>query len=130
MSSFVLDASALLAILRDEPGVENLPGEWEIQDHAVMSTVNLCEVQSKLVVDGIQPSAAWEAMISAIHIPVALDEEQAKLAGDLRLQTRKFGLSLGDRACIALGLVLKLPIYTADRQWSKLKLGSEIRVIR
>jgi PIN domain nuclease of toxin-antitoxin system len=130
VSSFVLDASALLAALRDEPGVENLPSEWEMQDHAVMSTVNLCEVQSKLVVDGIQPDDAWDAMLSAIHTPVALDEEQAKLAGSLRLQTRKLGLSLGDRACIALGLTLKMPIYTADRQWSKLKIGSEIHMIR
>ena len=57
-------------------------------------------------------------------------DEQAKIAGSLVAQTRKLGLSLGDRACLALGIVLKAPIYTADRTWKNLKLGVRIHVIR
>lgn len=130
MSRFVLDASALLALLNEEVGVENLPPESELLSHAVMSTVNLAEVQGKLVSNGIPSDQAWAAILSAIHAAHVLDQEQAKLAGALRMQTRALGLSLGDRACLALGVVLKAPVYTADRQWAKLKLGIRIHIIR
>lgn len=130
MSRFVLDASALLALLNEETGVENLPPESEILSHAVMSTVNLAEVQGKLVSNGIASDQAWEAILSAIHAGYVLDHEQAKLAGALRMQTRSLGLSLGDRACLALGVVLKAPVYTADRRWANLKLGIRIHIIR
>jgi PIN domain nuclease of toxin-antitoxin system len=126
----VLDSSALLAILNGERGVENLPPEADVLNHAFMSTVNLAEVQGKLVSDGIPSDNAWDAIRSVIYEAVSLDEEQAKLAGALLPRTRALGLSLGDRACVTLGLVLKLPVYTADRQWAKLKLGIPIHVIR
>jgi PIN domain nuclease of toxin-antitoxin system len=58
------------------------------------------------------------------------DEQQARIAGDLVAQTRPIGLSLGDRACLALGIALKLPVYTAEKSWKKLKLGVPIHVIR
>lgn len=130
MSNFVLDSSALLALLWDESGAENLPSEEEIRDRALMSTVNLCEVQGKLVLDGINPDEAWDGILAAIHKPIALDEEQAKLAGSLCPQTRKLGFSLEDRACVALAVKLNLPVYTADRQWSKLKFGVPVHFIR
>lgn len=130
MSSFVVDSSALMAILWDEPGAENLPPEEELRERALMSTVNMCEVHGKLVLDGINPDEAWDGILGMIHKSIELNEEQAKLAGNLCLQTRKLGLSLGDRACVALALTLNAPIYTADRQWSKLKLGIPIHVIR
>lgn len=56
--------------------------------------------------------------------------EQAKIAGDLVAQTRSLGLSLGDRACVALGILLRAPIYTADKAWKKLNVGVRIHVIR
>jgi len=62
--------------------------------------------------------------------PINLTAEQAKIAGSLAARTRSIGLSLGDRACLALGLTLKAPIYTADRAWKSLKLGVRIHVIR
>jgi ribonuclease VapC len=130
LSSFVLDASALLALLHEEAGSERLPKEAELLRGAVMSTVNLAEAQGKLVSNGVPADQAWEAVLAAIHQPVAFDDEQAKLAGSLLLKTRALGLSLGDRACVALAIVLQVPVYTADRQWSKLKLGIPIRVIR
>jgi ribonuclease VapC len=61
---------------------------------------------------------------------VPFTSEHAKLAGDLVAQTRPLGLSLGDRACLALGLSLKAPVYTADKSWKKVKVGARIHVIR
>jgi PIN domain nuclease of toxin-antitoxin system len=95
-----------------------------------MSTVNLAEVHSKLVARGLRPGEAWEATMTPIGEVVPFNVEHAKFAGNLVAKTRVHGLSLGDRACLALGLALKFPIYTADRSWKKLKLGVRIHVIR
>jgi ribonuclease VapC len=128
MSRIVLDASALLAVLNQEPGADKLTPE--LLTSAASSTVNLAEVQSKLVNRGLPPDEAWEATLSPIHEAVNFTSEHARLAGDLIEQTRSQGLSLGDRACLALGLALKAPVYTADRSWKKLKVGVRIHVIR
>jgi PIN domain nuclease of toxin-antitoxin system len=61
---------------------------------------------------------------------VAFDEAQARVAGDLATQTRHLGLSLGDRACLALGIALKVPVYTAEKAWKKLNVGLTVHVIR
>jgi PIN domain nuclease of toxin-antitoxin system len=126
----VLDASALLVLLNDEPGVHRLPSGAELLQGAVMSTVNLAEAQGKLVSRGVPPTTAWEALLAPIYKAYVLDEEQAKLIGDLAPRTRDLSLSLGDRACLALEMTLKVPIYTADRQWSRLNLGVAVHVIR
>lgn len=128
MNRIVLDASALLAILNEEAGAEQLT--LELLSEAAASTVNLAEVQGKLVDLGLSPDDAWEATLSAIRDVVPFSADQAKLAGNLVAQTRALGLSLGDRACLALGLDLKAPVYTADKSWKKLKLGIRIHVIR
>jgi len=128
MNKVVLDASALLAILNKEPGAETLTPE--LLSGAIMSTVNLAEVHGKLVGRGVRPNDAWEAAVSLIREAVPFSPEHAKLAGDLVAQTRALGLSLGDRACLALGLALKAPVFTADRSWKKVKVGARIHVIR
>ena len=128
MSSIVLDASALLAVLNQEPGAENLPPERLA--HATISTVNLAEAHSKLVRAGIDPDDAWEDVWGPIEEASPFTVEQARIAGSLAAQTRSLGLSLGDRACLALGLALKAPVYTTDRAWKSLKLGIRIHVIR
>lgn len=128
MSRIVLDASALLAILNQEPGAEKLTPE--LLSAAISGTVNLAEVQGKLVEQGISPDDAWEATVSPVREVVPFTSEHAKLAGSLVARTRPLGLSLGDRACLALGLVLKAPVYTADKSWKNLKLGVRIHVIR
>jgi ribonuclease VapC len=128
MNRIVLDASALLAILNEEPGAERLTPE--LLNGAASSTVNLAEVQGKLVGKGLDPDDAWEATLSPIREAVDFTAEHARLAGDLIGQTRSRGLSLGDRACLALGLALNAPIYTADRSWKNLKVGVRIHVIR
>ena len=130
MNRFVLDTSALLALLHGEPGVENLPEESELLARAAMSTVNLSEAQGKLVGNGSDPEEAWDAVTAPIREIFPLDEELAKAAGSLVPLTRAFGLSLGDRACLSLGMSLKTTVYTADRLWAKLDVGIPIKVIR
>jgi ribonuclease VapC len=128
VSRIVLDASAVLALLNNEPGADKLTPE--LLSDATCSTVNLAEVQSKLVSMGGAPDEAWEDTLSTIREAAPFTEEHARFAGSLIAQTRALGLSLGDRACLALGLVLKAPVYTADKSWKKLKLGVSIHVIR
>ncbi len=128
MNKIVLDASAILAVLNSEPGAERLTPE--LLSTAASSTVNLAEVHGKLVDRGLSPERAWGATMTPVAEAIAFSAEHAKAAGSLISETRALGLSLGDRACLALGLALKAPVYTADRSWKKLKLGLHIHVIR
>jgi ribonuclease VapC len=128
MNRVVLDASSLLAILNQESGAEVLTPE--LLSAAAISTVNLAEVHSKLVARGLRSDDAWEAALSPIREALSFTSEHARLVGNLVPQTRPLGLSLGDRACLALGLALKAPVYTADKSWKKLKVGARIHVIR
>jgi PIN domain nuclease of toxin-antitoxin system len=127
MARTVLDASALLALLNSERGSriveESLSG-------ATISAVNLSEVVSKLSERGM-PAAMVRTAIEALDLEIrSFDVDLAYSAGLLRPATRGLGLSLGDRACIALGLVLSATVLTTDRSWKKLKVGATIRVIR
>ncbi len=79
---------------------------------------------------GLNPVQAWEAALSPIWEAVAFTVEHARTASSLVVQTRGLGLSLGDRACLALGLALKAPVYTADKSWRSLKVGVRIHIIR
>jgi PIN domain nuclease of toxin-antitoxin system len=124
----VLDASALLALLNGEPGAEKLTPQ--LLSTAASSTVNLAEVQAKLVDRGLDPADAWEATLAPVRDAVDFTAEHARIAGTLIAQTRSLGLSLGDRACLALSLSLKAPVYTADKSWKNLKLGVRVHVIR
>src|SRR5271165_3416212 len=128
MNRIVLDASAILAVIGGEPGADKLTPD--LLARAVASAVNLAEVQTKLVSRGWTSEQAWEDATSPVREIVSFDEEQAKIAGDLVTQTRPLGLSLGDRACLALGLALEHPVYTAEKAWKKLKVGIRIHVIR
>jgi ribonuclease VapC len=128
VSKIVLDASAVLAIIHEEPGSQRLTPDLLAQ--ATISTVNLAEVQGKLVGSGWDPEEAWEDALSPVSEIVAFTSEQAKTSGALIAETRPLGLSLGDRACLALAMDLKAPVYTADRSWKNLKLGIRIHVIR
>jgi PIN domain nuclease of toxin-antitoxin system len=124
----VLDASAILAVINAEPGAEKLTPD--LLAGAVGSAVNLAEVQTKLVSRGWTSDQAWEDATSPLREVLPFDEEQARMAGDLLIQTRHLGLSLGDRACLALGIALKAPVYTAEKAWKKVKVGVRIHVIR
>jgi len=128
MSSIVLDASALLAVLNQEPGAIHLPPERLAQ--AIISAVNVAEVHSKLVREGIDPDEAWEDILGLVQECAPFTAEHARITGSLAARTRSLGLSLGDRACLALGIALKAPVYTTDRAWKNLKVGIRIHVIR
>jgi PIN domain nuclease of toxin-antitoxin system len=128
MNEVVLDASAMLALLQHERGAEKLTDE--ILDNAVVSTVNLAEVQSKLIKKGYDPDEAWEDALSLVTVAVPYTSEQARIAGDLIAKTEKYGLSLGDRSCLALAIVLQAPVYTTEQAWRELDVGIPIHVIR
>jgi ribonuclease VapC len=128
VSRIVLDASAILAILNREPGSEKLTPT--LLSDAASSTVNLAEVHTKLVGLGSEAVEAWEDALSPIREAVPFTADQARLAGALVRHTRALGLSLGDRACLALGLLMNAPVYTAERSWKKLKLDVKVHLIR
>jgi PIN domain nuclease of toxin-antitoxin system len=128
MNEVVFDASAILALLLQEPGAEKLTGEILI--NAVASTVNLAEVQSKLVTRGVPEERAWANTLSAVTAQEPFTSEQAKIAGSLIAKTASYGLSLGDRSCLALAIALNAPVYTTEKIWKNLKVGVPIHVIR
>jgi ribonuclease VapC len=128
VSRCVLDSSALLALLNQEPGAAQLTPA--LMRGAIMSSVNAAEVQTKLVASGGDPDKAWQFIVSLVPQIEPFSEEHAKTAGTLVQQTKPHGLSFGDRACIALGGALQLPVYTTDPSWTKLKLEIRIHLIR
>jgi ribonuclease VapC len=128
VNKIVLDASVLLAIIYKEKGWEKMNSD--LLARAAVSTVNLAEVQGKLMTDGWTSEEAWEDATSPIGEVCPFTTVQAKTAGSLIVQTRVLGLSLGDRACLALALELKAPVYTADRAWKSLSLPVRVHPIR
>jgi len=124
----VLDSSAILAVINAEPGHEKLTGELLTQ--AVASTVNLAEVQAKLLSRGWLSDLAWQDANGPINESIRFEPEHARIAGDLVPATKHLGLSLGDRACLALALALNAPVYTTDKSWKNLKLKVPVHVIR
>src|SRR5271166_3425896 len=125
----VLDASALLAMIREEPGGASVAGAIA---RARISAVNFAEVVSYLAYAGVPP-AQIEDMLTALPVVViAADIELAWMAGRLRKKTAEAGLSLGDRFCLALAARDRLPAWTADRQWRAVseKIDVEVVVIR
>src|SRR5713226_7460926 len=113
MTSCVLDASALLAFLNQERGHERVAEA--IRNGAALSVVNLSEVVSKLSTEGMPELLIHEALDPISLTIIDLDARLAYQVGLLRPLTRRLGLSLGDRACLALAQSLDLPALTADR---------------
>jgi ribonuclease VapC len=129
LSSCILDASAVLAILRREAGREQLISLLRSEE-AAASAVNLSEVVAKLSEDGI-PSEEIPELVERLRLEVIpFDADLAYRAGFLRPLTRRLGLSLGDRACLATAQQLTLPVYTGDRSWASLQLGIPVHVFR
>ncbi len=127
MSDVVLDASALLTVLNGEPGAERV---IEAMPGSVISAVNLAEVATKLQDRGM-PDDRIRAIIEALELTVApLDGDLAIDTGLLRAGTRSAGLSLGDRACLALAGSLGATALTTDRSWQALDIGVAIELAR
>lgn len=129
MSEVVLDASAVLAYLLGEPG-EDVVAQVLESGLGVISTVNLSEVVAKLADVGMT-RAEIEQVVDGLDLRVvAFTRAHALECARWRLMTRSLGLSLGDRACLALAGELSLPVLTTDRAWAELGGGSMVRVIR
>lgn len=125
--SQIIDTAVVLALFRNEPGTAVAAG---LVPSGHMSSVNLSESVSKLFDYGEIPDAAWKRVLRLNLTIHPFDTEAARIAASLRPISRPFGLSFADRACLALGIKLGLPAYTADRMWAKLKIGVDIRLIR
>lgn len=122
-----LDASALLAYLQDEPGSDTVEAALA---ESVISSVNWAEVVQKVIASGIAAEGMLDDFAALGLAVLPFTAEEAETVGRLWAQTRRHGLSLGDRACLSLGLRLNIPVLTADRIWTKLGLPLEIRALR
>jgi ribonuclease VapC len=123
----VLDASAVLAVYFNEPGAETV---LPIVEGAFISAVNYSEVVAKALDRGDAFGTVLRKLSRMAFVVIAHDEILARRAGELRPLTRKFGLSVGDRACLALAERERRPAYTVDRSWAKLDLSIEIVLLR
>ena len=126
-ATYVLDASALLCLIFGEAGDGRVE---EVMAGAKISAVNYSEVIAKLIDRGMASDGLLGELADLDLNVVSVDRRQAELAGLLRAQTRAAGLSLGDRACLALAVVSNGTAITADRAWAKVDVGVKIEVVR
>lgn len=128
MSACIYDASALLAVIFDEPGSDAVL-EYLDGPGGEVSAVNWSEVGAKLIDRGLKGSEIAPALDAFGLEVVPFDEAQARIAATLRATTRALGLSLGDRCCLALGRAHHGRIITADAAWTRLE-GFDIASVR
>lgn len=129
MSDYVLDASAVLVLLNQEPGSEVVE-EALSGEATVMNAVNYTEVVSKLASVGMPPKTIADALEPLGLTIQHHDRAVAEQAGLLYPATHRQGLSLGDRSCLALAKSLKLPALTADKAWVGLDIGVKVKLVR
>ncbi|TKT75388.1 type II toxin-antitoxin system VapC family toxin [Aquamicrobium sp. LC103] len=126
MAKVVLDASAVIALLRDEPGADIIGKQV---DDAAISAVNLHEVVKELLANGIDMPIARE-IIAELHLDVQPHTaEDAFEAAQLATATREHGSGLGDRSCMALAIKLGVPALTTDQAWLDIA-GLDVRLVR
>ncbi len=123
----VLDASALLAFLFKEPGHDQVRARI---GSSCMSAVNLAEVVGKFVLAGGDAQIVLGKLLASTVEIVPFAASDAGLAASLLPHTQRYGLSLADRACLALGIARGLPVLTADQAWGSLNIGVVVSVIR
>ncbi|RYF22944.1 MAG: PIN domain-containing protein [Oxalobacteraceae bacterium] len=128
MTSVVMDASAVLALVRDEPGADKVTPHV---GRSAISAVNLQEVIKELLLSGLDAATIRE-ILDELRLDVrSHDVEAAYAAAGLHIQTKEFGRGLGDRSCLALAMQLGVPALTADREWKKVKVrGLKVEHIR
>ncbi len=126
MTRVVVDSSVLIAYLLKEPLSVDLADETK----TVVSSVNLAETLAKLIRYGATEHQAWADATELADEIIPFSPEHARTSARLFHRTRQHGLSLGDRACLALGLALGLPVYTTDRVWKEVDVGVEVIVVR
>ena len=128
MASIVFDASAILALLRDEPGADVVA---QYIGDGLISSVNFQEVIKGLLRREVPIDAAL-AMLDALHLDVRPHgRDDAIAAATLYSATKEFGSGLGDRTCMALAIAEGLPVLTADREWARIEiLGLKLLLAR
>ncbi|MGC1467364.1 MAG: type II toxin-antitoxin system VapC family toxin [Pseudolabrys sp.] len=127
MTGVVLDASAILALINAEPGADRV---GELLEQAIVSAVNHAEVMTKLIERGMDGALAKSTILKIGLEIVDYGIDLADRTGELRRHTQHLGLSLADRACLALAQHEGLPAVTADRKWAQVDIGVDIRLIR
>ena len=128
-SACALDASAVLALLQAEPGHAVVQAHAE-RGNCLISSVNVTEVLTRLIDHGMSPEDA-EFAFDALELDViAFDDAAARATAALRMATRAQGLSIGDRACLALAARRKALAVTADRAWKDVKSDVRVEMIR
>lgn len=127
LPEYVLDASALLALINQEPGADRVQ---PLMPHAVISAVNLCETVQRLRRGGMPLELVTVALTPLVASPIAFDEPLAYVTASIHERTRGQGLSFGDCACLALALSRKVPAVTAERSWANADVGVTIELIR
>ena len=125
--TYILDASALLCIIHGEIGFDIVE---VVLPRSKISAVNLAEVVTKLQERGL-PDTYIDNNIADLKIAVVpFDASQAMQTGKLRAATKRHGLSLGDRACLALAMSEGAVALTADRAWQQVDVGVKIKLLR
>lgn len=127
MNSVVFDSSALIAHICGEKGADYVENYLE---NSVISSVNYSEFITFMLERGATSEKAEEIFSELAVEIIVFDEYQAIITSELRSKTKSKGLSLGDRACLALAKSRKIPVVTADKIWSKLDIGVDVKLIR
>jgi ribonuclease VapC len=127
MNKIIFDSSAILALLKMEEGHKIAA---ERLDDAIISSVNFSEVLTVIARRGFGQKEVIKSLKNTFLHIIDFDAEQAIIAASLDEITKKHGLGLGGRACLALAKYKKLPVLTADQAWKKLKIDVDVRLIR
>ena len=129
MNSYVLDASALLCLINGEPGADRV---FRALKHSSISVVNVSEVIAKRIDFGDAPDQLIQDIADLELTIVDMNFSQAAWAGRMRSQTRAIGLSLGDRACLALAKTIGAIALTSDRAWLSIayEVGVSVELVR
>jgi ribonuclease VapC len=126
-SPAVLDSSAILAVIFNERGGDQV---LPLLDGGLLSAVNLAEVHTRLLLRGVGADFAWRRLMEFGCEICFFDDQQARVAAELIARTRPYGLSLGDRACLALAIQRKAAVYTTDDAWKNIGPGIQVNLIR
>lgn len=127
LTDYVLDASALLALVQGEPGSDRV---GPMLPQAMMSAVNFCETVQRLRRGGMPMEAVTMMLTPLVPEPVAFDRETAYVAASIYEKTRGQGLSFGDCACLALALSRNVPAVTTEKVWEACDVGVKIIRVR
>jgi ribonuclease VapC len=127
LTEYVLDASALLALINGEAGADKV---WPLMTRSMMSAVNYCETVHKLRRRGLPVETVKATLTPLVPSPVPFDEPMAYVAASIHERTRGQGISLADCACLALALSRNVPAVTTERSWEACDVGVKIIRIR